>query len=227
MNQTMHQTIRKLLFFLIIQVIYYNLLYILFIPEIYAFLSYLIALIIYYIISFSDTMLRPLQDEDRDPESDKYTIILIFLFLGNPLFLIASVIERKALIEQFFPIWNQEFISMIGIILFTLSGVVMLLGRIQLGQYATGKLSIQDEHELIEKGLYKYIRHPIYAGGIIGGFFFLMAFNSIIIAIIYTLLMLIVFNKRASYEEKILSEEFGQDYLDYQKRTKKYIPFLY
>ncbi len=222
----MNQTIRKLLFFLIIQVMYYNFLYILFIPEIYSIFRYLVVLIAYYIITFLDTILRPLQDEERDPESDKFTIILILLFLGNPFFLIASIIEKNMLIEPYFAFWNQSLISIMGLLLFIMSSVLMLLGRVQLGKYATGKLSIQEGHELIEQGLYKYIRHPIYTGGIIGGFAYLVAFNSIIIAVVYACIVFIVFNKRATYEEKILREKFGQDYISYQKRTKRYLPYL-
>ena len=223
----MNQTIRKLLFFVIVQVIFYNYLYIEFIPEIYSIVRYLLILIIYYIIVFVDIMIRPLQDEKKDPQSDKYTVILILLFLGNPFFLIASVIERKELIDTYFSIWNQDFISILGILLFSLSGIVMILGRLELGKFGTAKLNIQEGHELIEKGLYKYIRHPIYLGDIISGLAFFIAFNSIIISIIYAILLFIIYNQRANYEEKILLMKFGQNYKDYQKRTKKYFPFLY
>ena len=181
----MNQTIRKLLFFVIVQVIFYNYLYIEFIPEIYSIVRYLLILIIYYIIVFVDIMIRPLQDEKKDPQSDKYTVILILLFLGNPFFLIASVIERKELIDTYFSIWNQDFISILGILLFSLSGIVMILGRLELGKFGTAKLNIQEGHELIEKGLYKYIRHPINSADIQTGPAKIIAFKSIKISIIY------------------------------------------
>ena len=200
--------------------------YIEFIPEIYSIVRYLLILIIYYIIVFVDIMIRPLQDEKKDPQSDKYTVILILLFLGNPFFLIASVIERKELIDTYFSIWNQDFISILGILLFSLSGIVMILGRLELGKFGTAKLNIQEWHELIEKGLYKYIRHPIYLGDIISGLAFFIAFNSIIISIIYAILLFIIYNQRANYEEKILLMNFGQNYKDYQKRTKNSILIL-
>lgn len=192
----MNQIIRKLLFFFIIQVFYYNFLYIIFIPEIYTVLLYIIALILYYVISLLDTLLRPLQDEERDPQSDKFTIILIILFLANPFFLIASVVESNYVIEPYVSIWNQELVSMVGILIFGLSGFIMILGRVQLGKYATGKLSIQQDHELVDKGLYKYIRHPIYAGSLIGGIGYFIAFNSIVIMIVYTIILIFIFNQR-------------------------------
>ena len=223
----MNQIYRKLAFFIIIQIVYYNSLYLLFISEIYSNYFYLIALISYYIFSFVDTIIRPLQDEERDPKSERFTIILIILFLINPLFLITSVIERKALVEVYLPIWNQNVISIIGLFFFILSSCIMILGRIQLGKFATGKLSIQDDHKLINSGLYKYIRHPIYAGSIIGSFFFLMVFNSILTAVIYMLVMFLILNQRADYEERILLQKFGNDYSKYCQKTNRYFPFLY
>ena len=153
----MKELIRKLIFFTVVQVIYYNVLYILFIPEIYTILTYIIALIIYYIISLTDTILRPLEEEGQSSGLDILTVILLLLFLSNPLFLIAAVVERKAFIEPFFPVWNTDLISAIGMAIFILCGFVMIIGRLQLGKYATGKLSVQQDHALIESGLYKYI----------------------------------------------------------------------
>ena len=223
----MNELIRKLIFFTLMQVIYYNVLYILFIPEIYTIVPYIIALIIYYIISLTDTILRPLEEEGHSTGVDKLTIILLLLFLSNPLFLIAAVAERKAFIEPFFPFWNTDLISAIGIIIFILSGIIMAIGRLQLGKFATGKLSIQQDHVLIDTGLYKYIRHPIYTTGIVGGFFYFMCFNSLLMGIFYTAFVLLIFTQRANYEEKILEEEFGEEYTIYKQKTKKFFPFLY
>lgn len=223
----MNQTSRKIVFFIVVQVIFYNSLYLIFIPELYSIFWYAIALGLYYIISFVDTILRPLQDEERDPEAGKYTIILILLLLTNPLFLILAFMERKTLIEPYIPFWNQELITQLGIVFYVLAGIIMLIGRIQLGRYATGKLSIQENHELIEKGLYKFIRHPIYIGVIASGLFYLIIFNSIVTAVFYTVILFVLFNKRADYEEKILQKKFGSEYEEYRKRTKRYIPYLY
>ena len=152
---------------------------------------------------------------------------MIELFLLNPFLLIGADFERKWIIEPFLPQWNQEIVSIVGLVLFTICGIYMLAGRIQLGRYATGKLSIQEEHELIENGLYKYVRNPIYGGGIVGGFFFLMIYNALLLPVINVLLGFYIFNQRVRYEEKILVEKFGAEYVEYKKRTKKYIPFIY
>ena len=223
----MDQTVRKLIFFVVVQVIFYNYLYIMFIPEIYNTFWYLISLGMYYLVTFTDTILRPLQNEERDPEADKFTIILLIVFLLNPFVLIATVVEKDVLIKSYVPQWNQELISILGLTIFTICSVYMILGRIQLGKYATGKLSIQDQHELIETGLYKYVRNPMYGGSIVGGLFYLIVFNAFLIPIGYSILLFYVLNQRANYEEKLLLKEFGTKYEEYKKRTKKYVPFVF
>lgn len=223
----MNQIIRKLTFFFIIQVIFYNLLYLIFIPELYTIPQYLVLLILYYIITLIDAVIRPLEDDGGDPPADKYTLILVILFLSNPFFLIASFYERNVLVDIYIPWFNNIGVTVIGALLFIISGIFIILGRLQLGKYATGTLGIQEHHELMDRGIYKYVRHPIYGSSIIGGFVTFLAYNSLLTPIFYTLVMFLVLNQRANYEETILLNEFGQTYEKYVRKTKKFIPFVY
>ncbi len=36
-----------------------------------------------------------------------------------------------------------------------------------------------------------------------------------------------MFLRRINIEEEVLIEQFGQDYIDYMKKTKRLIPFIY
>jgi protein-S-isoprenylcysteine O-methyltransferase Ste14 len=84
-----------------------------------------------------------------------------------------------------------------------------------------------ENHELIETGLYKNIRHPGYLGQLIiflGISTCLSNWLSILLMIIPVLLGYL---NRINIEEKFMVEQMGQKYLDYQKRTKKLIPTIY
>lgn len=85
---------------------------------------------------------------------------------------------------------------------------------------------IKKEHELITKGMYGYVRHPIY-GGLI-----LMVTGVLLVSGSYTFLigsMLIIIAAEifAHREEKLLTTHFGKKYIEYKKTTKKFIPFIY
>ena len=86
--------------------------------------------------------------------------------------------------------------------------------------------SIEEDHRLITTGILQYIRHPVYAGGLRGVVPDYLAFRSIIMLILVSVLYFIALRHRLIFEEQSLIEEFGE-YRDYMKRTKRLIPYLY
>jgi protein-S-isoprenylcysteine O-methyltransferase Ste14 len=84
-----------------------------------------------------------------------------------------------------------------------------------------------ENHELIESGLYKSIRHPGYLGQmivIIGTSVSLSNWLSILFMIIPVVFGFIY---RINVEESFMIEQMGEKYADYQKRTKRLIPAIY
>jgi protein-S-isoprenylcysteine O-methyltransferase Ste14 len=84
-----------------------------------------------------------------------------------------------------------------------------------------------ENHELIENGLYKRIRHPGYLGQLIiflGVSTSLSNWLSIVFMIVPVFLGYIY---RIIVEEKFMVKQMGQKYIDYQNRTKKLIPMIY
>jgi protein-S-isoprenylcysteine O-methyltransferase len=98
---------------------------------------------------------------------------------------------------------------------------------VTLKQQFTYTVTKIENHELIEKGLYKSIRHPGYLGQLIiftGISTLLSNWLSIVLMIIPVLLGYIY---RIRVEEKFMIEQMGEKYLDYQNRTKRLIPMIY
>lgn len=77
--------------------------------------------------------------------------------------------------------------------------------------------------KLVTNGLYRYVRHPLYSAGLL--FIWLapvMSMNSLILFTSLTIYILVgVF-----FEERKLSREFGQEYVDYRAVTPMLIPGL-
>jgi protein-S-isoprenylcysteine O-methyltransferase Ste14 len=90
----------------------------------------------------------------------------------------------------------------------------------------TGNLEFENTSSLIQEGIYKYIRHPMY-----GSLLFLALgamFKYInIIAVLLTVLVLIFIILTAKVEEKENIKFFGSDYEDYMKKTKMFVPFIF
>ena len=71
-----------------------------------------------------------------------------------------------ALEYSLFPRYNFAVI-VAGTVLTVFGTVLRAWGVWTLGEYFSVHIEIKDNHELIEKGPYKFIRHPAYAGNII------------------------------------------------------------
>jgi protein-S-isoprenylcysteine O-methyltransferase Ste14 len=79
--------------------------------------------------------------------------------------------------------------------------------------------------KVVKTGVYKYIRHPQYTG------FMLLTVGMILEwATLPTLIMwpfiAILYYRLAKREENDMIKEFGEEYVMYMKRTKRFIPFI-
>jgi len=100
-----------------------------------------------------------------------------------------------------------------------------LWARAALGRNWSGTITLKEGHELIERGPYRLVRHPIYTGllamflataiafGHLGGFVaVVVAFASFWI--------------KLSDEEKLMRQQFPEQYRSYEQRVKRIIPFV-
>jgi protein-S-isoprenylcysteine O-methyltransferase len=113
-------------------------------------------------------------------------------------------------------------LQLIGIFLISSATLVAIGGRISRGKRA---FSWGVPIVLEKNGMYRYLRHPLYASYFyyfVGFLFLLQNF-----LLIFLLLGIPGYYDMAVYEEEILVQEFGHEYIEYQKRTKMFIPFIW
>jgi protein-S-isoprenylcysteine O-methyltransferase Ste14 len=123
---------------------------------------------------------------------------------------------------------SQSFlIACLGLFLI-IAGVVIRFAAIQtLGNFFTVNLALHNDHLLVTKGLYKFIRHPSYTGSLLSFIGLGLSFNNWLSLIIIFIPILISFIYRINVEEKLLLQQFGQEYINYKKNTKRLIPLIY
>ena len=90
----------------------------------------------------------------------------------------------------------------------------------------TSKLKVVKEHHLVKDGLYKHVRHPLYLGEILRNLGFVIIFSSVYGTSIVLLASTFLFF-RMDIEEKMLISAFSVEYIEYKRRTKKLIPYIY
>jgi protein-S-isoprenylcysteine O-methyltransferase len=86
-------------------------------------------------------------------------------------------------------------------------------------------VTVKQNHELILRGPYTVVRHPMYSG-----FLFALAGTTIAVgeirAFIGLGLAFIAFYLKSGTEEKFMREEFSGEYVRYSQRVRRLIPFI-
>ena len=123
--------------------------------------------------------------------------------------------------------YYPRFLHLAGLI-FILSGLaVRWTAILTLRKYFTVDVSIQEDHKIIQSGIYKYLCHPSYTGMLLSFFGLGISLNNWISFCIIFLPVLYVLLKRIKIEEGALNEAFGNEYLIYTNKTWRLIPWLY
>jgi len=121
--------------------------------------------------------------------------------------------------------WNILF--SLGLFIIVIGLIIRVISIRQLRQYFTYSVTKVENHELVEEGFYKYIRHPGYLGQLIIFTGISISLSNWLSIIIMFLSALIGYMNRIRVEEQFMIELLGDKYSDYQMRTKRLIPKIY
>lgn len=132
----------------------------------------------------------------------------------------------QTLLPELFPIMTDpQPLRVIGIALYTVGLAVALLARVQLGANWSDieAPQILQRQTVVDRGIYRYIRHPIYTGDLLLLCGFELALNSWLVLGLVAMLPYVV--RQALREEQLLARTLP-GYAAYCARTKRLIPFL-
>ena len=121
---------------------------------------------------------------------------------------------------------NLDTLKYFGIALTAAGHGYSVWARLHLGKYWSGTVALKEGHRLIATGPYAYVRHPIYTG------LFLAVIGTVLAAATWAAVAGFIVMLAAHYikwkrEEKLMIQEFGQEYRDYMSKTKAIVPFIF
>lgn len=114
----------------------------------------------------------------------------------------------------------------IGLVLTAAGLGFTIWARRVLGTNWSAMPTIKEDHELIQRGPYRLVRHPIYTGLLLAVFGSCLAEGRVWnLAVVGMATILLIAKLKA--EEALLARQFPDAYLQYRRRVKAIIPFLY
>jgi protein-S-isoprenylcysteine O-methyltransferase Ste14 len=119
--------------------------------------------------------------------------------------------------------------------MFTSAGVVLLVAGlilrwwaiITLGRFFTVDVTIEKDHELVERGPFRIVRHPSYTGVLLAFLGLGLSLRNWAALLVILIPIGAAFIHRMNVEEKVLSCALDSRYTNYIKRTKRLVPFVY
>lgn len=96
-----------------------------------------------------------------------------------------------------------------------------------LGNAFSVNVALRKGQRVMMSGLFSIVRHPSYLGMVIIFIATALWQQNYMAAAIILIPIFIALSYRIHVEEIALREGFGQEYIDYSRRTKRLIPFIY
>lgn len=181
-------------------------------------------IIVYIIWGLSEILINRFLRSKADDKKNQDKNSLAFIWITIVIVINAAIFISM---KYYFPISAFETVRYFGLALI-LTGIILRSVVINsLGKYFTVDVTIRQGHQLKKDGFYKFLRHPSYSASLLSFVGFGISLNNWISLIIVVASILFAFIRRINIEEKALTEHFGEEYIDYKKKTYRIVPFVY
>ena len=120
---------------------------------------------------------------------------------------------------------HVEALAWTGIVLCIVGFALCIWARFTLGRNWSGLVTLKAGHELIARGPYSLVRHPIYTGllAMFVATVIVLGHVAGVVAMPFVFMSLWI---KLRYEEKVMLKQFPNEYAAYQRRVKRIIPFV-
>ena len=113
-----------------------------------------------------------------------------------------------------------------GTTLFIAGLLIRVAAQATLKRNYSGTLRIREGHTLITHGIYSHVQHPVYTGVLLSALA-IPIYTTSLPGLLLALTGIPLFNYRIGNEEKMLIQQYGDQYTEYIKTTPKLIPRIH
>lgn len=194
------------------------------IPSIVFKISYLLLIILTIIIRHPHQKRNKENRVTQDRKTPTEMVLLVITSLGMMgLPLIYILTPWLSFADYTLPF----FAEVAGVALAALAIWLFYRSHEDLGRNWSVSLEIREQHTLVDQGVYRHIRHPMYTSIWVWCIFQALFLQNYIAGLSGLVGFGILYFIRVYKEEAMMLETFGDQYRNYKNRTKRIIPFVW
>jgi protein-S-isoprenylcysteine O-methyltransferase Ste14 len=164
------------------------------------------------------------RSEQKITDSRLDVLEVFFAFWGALGMMILPLVYVFTGIPTFADYDLPDWAGWLGTVIFAASIVILWRAHADLGTNWSPTLEIRQEHKLVTSGIYQYIRHPIYAAIWLSAIAQLLLLHNWIAGPSLFVTLIPIYLMRVPREEKMMLDNFGDEYRAYMNRTGGIIP---
>ena len=159
---------------------------------------------------------------ERRVTNQEMTILGLLSVGGFFIPLIYALTDWLDFANYILPVWA----GWLGVVLLAVALYIFWRAHADLGLNWSPTLEIREKHELITRGIYSVIRHPMYASQWLLAIAQPLLLQNWIAGILNLLFFIPFYLFRVKAEEQLMIEQFGDQYRSYMKKVGGVLPKL-
>jgi protein-S-isoprenylcysteine O-methyltransferase Ste14 len=122
---------------------------------------------------------------------------------------------------------GSSVFPVVGITMIILGLLVRWIAIFSLKRQFTVDVAITKDHRIVSEGIYRFVRHPSYAGSLLSFLGLGLSSANAISLVVIVPPVCAAFLYRIRVEERALTDAFGEEYVRYCASTKRLIPGIF
>ena len=151
------------------------------------------------------------------------SLLFVGIVFAPAIYASTSLLDRA---NYRLPLEAQRSVGGVGAMLMTLAIWLFWRSHADLGRNWSPSLQLREGHELVTEGVYRYVRHPMYASEWLWSIAQALLLQNWVAGWAGLALFTPLYVMRVPREEQMMLDRFGAEYRSYMNRTGRVVPQL-
>jgi len=163
-------------------------------------------------------------------KQDKSTLGMIWVVIALSIVAGGFVAQSRFLRDHglwMFELPHGRAVNVVAVVLFAAGLILRWWSIVTLGRFFTVDVTIEKDHELVERGPFRWVRHPSYTGVLLAFLGWALTLRNWAAIAVVLVPIFVALVRRMNVEEEALSKALGVRYREYIRRTKRLMPGIY